>query len=112
MRLINETHHLPINLTLISLTGLFNWRASLDVLSLSNLCRSKHPNQLLDSEVKNIKEYLLNDRFENWSSLSIYYQALRDNALFITMHTWYKYARKLGIKRKFFRINVNHKKDL
>ena len=29
-------------------------------LSISNLCRSKHPNQLLDSEVKTIKEYLLN----------------------------------------------------
>jgi len=46
----------------------------------------------------------LNDRFVNWSSLSIYYQALRDGVLFISMHTWYKYARKLGIKRKFFRI--------
>jgi len=73
-------------------------------LSLSNLCRSKHPNQLLDSEVKTIKEYLLNDRFTNWSSLSIYYQALREGTLSISMHTWYKYARKLGIKRKFFRL--------
>ncbi|MCH8331199.1 MAG: hypothetical protein IH946_07435, partial [Bacteroidetes bacterium] len=81
-------------------------------LSLSNLCRSKHPNQLLDSEVKTIKEYLLNDRFENWSSLSIYYQALRDKAVFISMHTWYKYARKLGIKRKFFRLKLKPKTGL
>ena len=73
-------------------------------LSLSNLCRSKHPNQLLDSEVKTINEYLLNGRFENWSSLSIYYQALREGALFISINTWYKYAHKLGIKRKFFRL--------
>jgi len=81
-------------------------------LSISNLCRSKHPNQLLDSEVKTIKEYLLNDRFVNWSSLSIYYQALRDKAVFISMHTWYKYARKLGIKRKFFRLKLKPKTGL
>ncbi len=79
-------------------------------LSLSNLCRPKHPNQLMGSEVKTIKSYLLNDRFRNWSSLSIYYQALRDNAVSIGMHTWYKYARRLGIKRKFFR--QKHKPQL
>jgi hypothetical protein len=51
-----------------------------------------------------VKNYLLNERFKNWSSLSIYYQALRDNAVFMGIGTWYKYANRLGIKRKFFRI--------
>jgi len=71
-------------------------------LSISKLCRSTHPNQLLDKEVQTIKDYLLNNRYKNWSALSIYYQALKDQALFISIETWYKYARKLGIKRKFF----------
>jgi hypothetical protein len=73
-------------------------------LSLSALCRSKHPAQLLDSEVKTIKHYLLDDRFKSWSSLSVYYQALREKAVFVGINTWYKYARRLGIKRKFFRL--------
>ncbi len=44
------------------------------------------------------------NNFLNWSSLSIYYQSLRDGTLFSGIETWYKYARKLGIKRKFFRL--------
>ena len=35
----------------------------------------------------------------------VYYKALRDNAVFMGIGTWYKYANRLGIKRKFFRIN-------
>ena len=43
-------------------------------------------------------------RIINWSSLSIYYQALRDKTVFMGIGTWYKYANRLDIKRKFFRI--------
>ncbi len=41
--------------------------------SLFQLCQPRHPHQLLSSEVNVIKNYLLNDRFTNWSALSIYY---------------------------------------
>ena len=73
--------------------------------SIFQLCQSRHPNQLLSIEVDVIKKYLLDERFINWSSLSIYYQALRDKTVFMGIGTWYKYANRLGIKRKFFRIN-------
>jgi len=73
--------------------------------SIFQLCQSRHPYQLLPTEVDIVKNYLLDVRFKNWSSLSIYYQALRENAIFIGIGTWYKYANRLGIKRKFFRIN-------
>ena len=72
--------------------------------SIFQLCQLRHPNQLLPVEVDVIKKYLLDERFINWSSLSIYYQALRDNAAFMGIGSWYKYASRLGIKRKFFRI--------
>ena len=71
-------------------------------LSMLDLCRSRNPHQLLNSEVKVIKNYLLNDRFRNWSALSIYYQALRDKAVYMGIGTWYKYARRLGIKKRFY----------
>ena len=73
--------------------------------SIFQLCQSRHPNQLLPAEVDVIKKYLLDERFINWSSLSIYYQALRDKTVFMGIGTWYKYANRLGIKRKFFRLN-------
>ena len=73
--------------------------------SIFQLCQSRHPNQLLPVEVNVIREYLLDDRFINWSSLSIYYQALRDKAVFMGIGTWYKYANRLGIKNKFFSCN-------
>ena len=72
--------------------------------SIFQLCQLRHPNQLLPVEVDVLKKYLLDERFKNWSSLSIYYQSLRDNAVFMGIGTWYKYASRLGIKRKFFRI--------
>jgi putative transposase len=73
--------------------------------SIFQLCQPRHPNQLLPVEVDIVKNYLLDVRFKNWSSLSIYYQALRDKMVFMGIGTWYKYANRLGIKRKFFRIN-------
>ena len=72
--------------------------------SIFQLCQPRHPNQLLPTEVDIVKNYLLDERFKNWSSLSIYYQALRDKTVFMGIGTWYKYANRLGIKRKFFRI--------
>ena len=72
--------------------------------SIFQLCQPRHPNQLLPTEVDIVKNYLIDERFINWSSLSIYYQALRDKMVFMGIGTWYKYANRLGIKRKFFRI--------
>jgi len=72
--------------------------------SLFQLCQSRHPHQLLHAEVDTVKNYLLDDRFENWSTLSIYYQALREKAVYMGISTWYKYANRLGIKNKFFKL--------
>ena len=67
--------------------------------SIFQLCQPRHPNQLLPTEVDIVKNYLIDERFKNWSSLSIYYQALRDKMVFMGIGTWYKYASRLGIKR-------------
>lgn len=76
--------------------------------SIFQLCQSKHPNQLLTSEVNMIKKYLLDEQFKNWSTLSVYYQAMRDKAVYMGIGTWYKYANRLGIKRGFFKLNRKH----
>lgn len=77
--------------------------------SVFQLCQKRHPGQLLPKEVMAIKQHLLDERFRNWSTLSVYYQALRDGVVFMSAGTWYKYANRLGIKRKFFKINRNNR---
>ncbi|MEM9896289.1 MAG: hypothetical protein AAF789_07955, partial [Bacteroidota bacterium] len=81
-------------------------------LSTLQLCKSRHPGQLLSSEVDIIKKYLADVRFKNWSTLSIYYQALRENAVFMSVTTWYKYATRLGIQRKFFKLKTTRETGL
>ena len=63
--------------------------------SIFQLCQPRHPNQLLPTEVDIVKNYLLTERFKNWSSLSIYYQALRDKTVCIRIGTWYKNALRI-----------------
>ncbi len=77
--------------------------------SIFQLCPIRHPNQLLTSEVSVIKNYLSNENFNNWSVLSIYYQAMRDKAASMSIGTWYKYANRLGVKRNFFNRPKTHK---
>lgn len=72
--------------------------------SFTQLCQPRHPHQLLTSEVNTIKDYLFNERFKNWSVISIYYQALRDKAVLMGIGTWYKYANRLGVSKKFFKL--------
>lgn len=37
--------------------------------------------------------------YQNWSLLSVYYQAMREGGLYCSLGTWYKYAKALGISR-------------
>ena len=76
--------------------------------SIFQVCQSRHPFQLLSSEVAQIKAYLQDEKYKHWSVLSIYYQALRDKAVSMGIGTWYKYANRLGINRKFFKLNRRH----
>lgn len=78
--------------------------------SLLNLCRVKHPNQLLQNQVKVIKEYAINTSYSHWPLSSIYHQILRDDAGFFGKSTFYKYAALLGITRfRPLHRRTNHK---
>ena len=77
------------------------FKSSVDKLLIIN----EYYKRTLDNDLLWIRKYLLDERFKHWSSLSIYYQALRDKTVFMGIGTWYKYANRFGIKRKFFRLN-------
>lgn len=67
--------------------------------SLLNLCRVKHPAQLLSKEVAIIKTYCVDPRWLHWPLASVYHQLIRDNAAAFTISTFYKYASLLKLQR-------------
>ncbi len=59
-------------------------------------CAKKVPNQLLAREVLIIKSYMEHESYKYWSKSSVYLKAIRDQALFCGLSTFYKYCRLLG----------------
>ncbi len=62
-------------------------------------CNRSLPFQLSKPEVQKIKELLTCERFQYWGIYNIAQYALRHNILPLSLTTWYKYAKLLGIQR-------------
>jgi hypothetical protein len=76
-------------------------RNSSCVSSIFNLCRIKHPSQLLQKEIEAIKTYCLEPCYQFWSLCSLYYQMRKDGAAYMTLSTFYKYVSLLNLKRSW-----------
>ena len=70
-------------------------------LSVLNRCFTKHPNQLTNENVENIKELYRKKEYACWPNSSIYFKGLQENLINCSLTTFYKYVRLLGLKRKF-----------
>lgn len=71
----------------------YRWKTGI-VCSLSslNLCFKRKPNQLMQKEVNLIKKYLNMPDLLHWPLASVYYKMMREQAAFMSLNTWYKYA--------------------
>jgi len=67
--------------------------------SIFNLCKIKHPSQLLQKEIEAIKTYCLEPCYQFWSLCSLFYQMRKDGAAYMTLSTFYKYVSLLNLKR-------------
>jgi putative transposase len=75
-----------------------------------NLCRVKHPNQLLEKQVTVIKDYSEKIEYAPWTLSSVFHQILRDETAYFCKSTFYKYVNLLGIQRfKPVSRRTNHK---
>jgi putative transposase len=68
-------------------------------LSLLNLCRIKHPSQLLKKESDAITNYCNDGRYIHWPLSSVYHQMRKDKTLACHLSTFYKYVSLLHLKR-------------
>jgi putative transposase len=74
-----------------------------------NLCRIKHPAQLLQKEIEIIKTYCLQPGYQFWSLCSLYHQMRKDGAAHMRLSTFYKYVSLLNLKRsRVFSRRKNH----
>lgn len=70
-------------------------------LSPLSMCFKRHPLQLTFNETETIRSAFLDPGFSCWPAVSIYYKLLRDKTLSISLSTFYKYVRILGLKRSW-----------
>jgi len=63
------------------------------------LCKSIYPHQLTVKEANVIKELVSSDRFQYWPICSLAWYAKTKDLLHVSLSTWYKYVRKLGLNR-------------
>jgi len=64
-------------------------------------CFKRHPLQLALAEVSTIKALFAEPSFACWPASSIHFHGLRTSVLCIAKSTFYKYARLLGLTRRF-----------
>ncbi len=69
------------------------------VISPFGLCKRIYPHQLTVKEANVIKEPVSSDKFQYWPICSLAWYASRKNLLHVSLSTWYKYVRKLGLSK-------------
>ncbi len=67
--------------------------------TITNSCPRIYPNQLAKNEIKKMQKYFQNIAYKGWPIFSICWQAIKNGDLYVSVGTWYKYARILGFSK-------------
>lgn len=67
--------------------------------SIVDKCNRIYPTQLSNPEIKSLREKLIDSANQYWPISSIAFDSLRNGSLPLSLNTWYKYSRRLGITR-------------
>jgi putative transposase len=89
----------------LSIPTLYNWMLEVKAkcsFSYLELCVRARPNQLTRDEASKIKQLVTDDQFIFWPISSIAFYALRNKIVNVSLPTFYKYVRLMGIKRPKF----------
>ena len=60
-------------------------------------CPRLYPQQLTEKEIKTMSDILQDNQFKGWPVYSIAWHAIKNNLLYVSVHTWYKYSKLLGL---------------
>ena len=87
----------------ISKSAFYSWSFQINHICLESFlgkCIKRFPNQLTLDSINIIKSLCNNEMFKGWPLVSIYYYAKRNNILDISIHSWYKYSKLLGMSKR------------
>jgi len=94
---------LALTLFNISKSTFYSWSFQINHICLESFtgkCIKRFHSQLSLSSIDKIKSLCDDKLFKGWSVVSIYYYAKRNNILNISVHSWYKYSKILGISKR------------
>ncbi|MFT5823742.1 MAG: transposase InsO family protein [Crocinitomix sp.] len=77
-----------------------------------NLCLTRHPNQATYNEVSEIKRLLTNPSKLHWAIASIQGYAFKNKLCLLSVSSWYRYNRLLGIRKAIAKWNRSPYKPL
>jgi putative transposase len=89
LKINSKTIHTAIQKYLFACTG-----------SIIKLCRTKHPTQLLQTEVNAIQNMFATDAYMHWPLISIYYKGIRIKCFDFSSNTFYKYCKILQVRKQ------------
>ncbi len=108
VRLIDNTsqyfgnHRGICKLLRISTASYRNWkRISLNACqqSLLGVCFKSFPQQISRNEIAVLKRYMSNRKYLHWSTAAIWAKAIRNSDISMSLASWYRYAKALGITK-------------
>ena len=89
-----------LSLFAVSRQQFYRWKHSVPCRrSALNLCLTQYPGQLRPFEIKAVVRYCRDRRFLHWPLSSVYWKMLRDKTAFMSLSTFYKYVRLMGLKK-------------
>jgi hypothetical protein len=84
----------------ISIQQYYAWKRKLRCTKENPLvCNKRFPNQISIPEIGSIKHYLSLPQFLHWPMVSVYYKMIREGGAVMSLTSFYKYAKLLGLQR-------------
>ena len=89
-----------LNIIGLSKPTYYRWRSEFSPkLNKDGYVLRKTNNQLSNSEVYKLKNYLESQRYMHFPIHGLFYHALKNDDVICSKQTWYKYAKVFGVKR-------------
>jgi hypothetical protein len=67
--------------------------------SLLGICFKSFPQQISRKEISMLRKYMSESRYTHWSTAAIWAKAIRNSDISMSLASWYRYARALGITK-------------
>ena len=90
----------------ISIQQFYSWNRILNCTMKNTLvCNKQYPQQITVPEIEQVKYYLKLPGLSHWPMVSVHYKMIRKVAAIMSLTSFYKYARLLGLQRN----RTNHR---